>query len=464
MAHDALSSHSSADPFTPAADSALWRKNFLLGAATASYQIEGAVDEDGRLPSIWDTFCATPGKVLAGDSGAVACDHYHRWESDVDMLVGLGLEGYRLSIAWPRVMDANGAPNRKGLDFYKRLLTRLKEKGITTFVTLYHWDLPQHLEDRGGWLNRETAYRFADYADLMSRELSGLVDAWATLNEPWCSAYLGYGNGHHAPGLANGRFATQAMHHLLLAHGLALPVLRENDPASQKGIVANIGRGTPNSDSAEDRRAAQLFEIQHNAWILDPLLKGTYPEALFELWPGTEPLILDGDMRTISAPLDFLGINYYFRTNVASDGAHGFTEVPLEGVERTQMGWEVYPDGLRDLLIGFSREYANLPPVYITENGMASDDAVIDGCVNDTQRISFLKRHLAAVDEAIKAGVDIRGYFLWSLMDNFEWAFGYERRFGIVHVDYVTQKRTMKRSAELVSQFLKERKERSQRA
>ncbi|OWJ61235.1 GH1 family beta-glucosidase [Paraburkholderia caledonica] len=464
MAHDALSSHSSADPFTPAADSALWRKNFLLGAATASYQIEGAVDEDGRLPSIWDTFCATPGKVLAGDSGAVACDHYHRWESDVDMLVGLGLEGYRLSIAWPRVMDANGAPNRKGLDFYKRLLTRLKEKGITTFVTLYHWDLPQHLEDRGGWLNRETAYRFADYADLMSRELAGTVDAWATLNEPWCSAYLGYGNGHHAPGLANGRFATQAMHHLLLAHGLALPVLRENDPSSQKGIVANVGRGTPNSDSAEDQRAAQLFEIQHNAWILDPLLKGAYPEALFELWPGTEPLILGGDMQIISAPLDFLGINYYFRTNVASDGAHGFTEVPLEGVERTQMGWEVYPDGLRDLLIGFNREYANLPPVYITENGMASDDTVIDGRVNDTQRISFLKRHLAAVDEAIKAGVDIRGYFLWSLMDNFEWAFGYERRFGIVHVDYVTQKRTTKRSAELVSQFLEERKERSQRA
>jgi len=243
-----------------------------------------------------------------------------------------------------------------------------------------------------------------------------------------------------------------------------LPVLRENDPSSQKGIVANVGRGTPNSDSAEDQRAAQLFEIQHNAWILDPLLKGAYPEALFELWPGTEPLKVGGDMQIISAPLDFLGINYYFRTNVASDGAHGFTEVPLEGVERTQMGWEVYPDGLRDLLIGFNREYANLPPVYITENGMASDDTVIDGRVNDTQRISFLKRHLAAVDEAIKAGVDIRGYFLWSLMDNFEWAFGYERRFGIVHVDYVTQKRTMKRSAELVSQFLEERKERSQRA
>jgi beta-glucosidase len=461
---DALSPHSQsvADPFTPPADSSLWRKNFLLGAATASYQIEGAVNEDGRLPSIWDTFSATPGKVLAGDTGEVACDHYHRWEADVDLLAGLGFEGYRLSIAWPRVMDAAGAPNRTGIDFYKRLLARLKEKGITTSVTLYHWDLPQHLEDRGGWLNRDTAYRFADYADLMSRELAGSVDAWATLNEPWCSAFLGYGNGHHAPGLADTRYATQAMHHLLLAHGLAVPVLRANDPASQKGIVANIGRGTANSGSAADQRAAHLFEVQHNAWILDPLLKGSYPRDLFELWPGTEPLVLDGDMQTIAAPLDFLGINYYFRTNVASDGAHGFRDVPLEGVERTQMGWEVYPDGLRDLLTGFKATYANLPPIYITENGMASDDKVIDGHVEDSQRISFLKRHLAAVDQAIKAGVEIRGYFLWSLMDNFEWAFGYERRFGVVHVDYATQKRTIKRSAELVSKFLKERKARSE--
>jgi beta-glucosidase len=439
------------DPFSPPADSALWRKQFLLGAATASYQIEGAVHEDGRLPSIWDTFSATPGKVLAGDTGEVACDHYHRWEGDFDTLTALNFEAYRLSVAWPRVMDEAGRPNQKGLDFYKRLLGRLKEKGLKTFVTLYHWDLPQHLEDRGGWLNRDTAYRFADYADLMSRELAGQVDAWMTLNEPWCSAYLGYGNGHHAPGLANGRFATQAMHHLLLAHGTAIPVLRANDPASSKGIVANFGRGTANSASAADQRAAHLFE----------LLKGAYPEDLFELWPGTEPLVLDGDLKTISAPLDFLGVNYYFRTNVQSDGGHGFTEVPLEGVERTQMGWEVHPDGLRDLLIGFNRTYPNLPPIYITENGMASDDKVIEGRVDDPQRISFLKRHLAAVDSAIKEGVDIRGYFVWSLMDNFEWAFGYERRFGVVHVDYDTQKRTVKRSAELIARFLAERKERN---
>ncbi len=464
MTHDSAASQHSAsnailddDAFTPSPDSALWRRDFLLGAATASYQIEGAATEDGRLPSIWDTFSATPGKVLAGDTGAVACDHYHRWSGDLDLLKDLNFEAYRFSIAWPRVMDASGRPNPKGIAFYKRLLERLKEQGIQTFATLYHWDLPQHLEDRGGWLNRDTAYRFADYANLMSRELTGLVDAWMTLNEPWCSAYLGYGNGHHAPGLSNPRYPTQAMHHLLLGHGLATQVLRANDAKSAKGIVANVGRGTPNSPTPADITAARRFEVQHNAWILDPLLKGEYPAELFELWPGTEPLVLDGDMETIAAPLDFLGINYYFRTNVKSDGAHGYTEVPLPGVERTQMGWEVYPDGLRDLLVGFHDTYDNLPPIYITENGMASDDSVQDGEVVDAQRIAFLKRHLAAVDAAIKKGVDVRGYFVWSLLDNFEWAFGYERRFGVVHVDYDTQKRTKKRSAELIARFIAER-------
>jgi beta-glucosidase len=458
--HSARAAAPDDDVFTPPAGSSLWRRDFLLGAATASYQIEGAVAEDGRLPSIWDTFSATPGNVLAGDTGAVACDHYHRWKADLDLLESLNFEAYRFSIAWPRVMDETGRPNAKGIGFYKRMLERLKEKGIRAFATLYHWDLPQHLQDRGGWLNRDTAWRFADYADLMSRELAGLVDGWMTLNEPWCSAYLGYGNGHHAPGLANGRYATQAMHHLLLGHGLAIPVLRANDPGSAKGIVANVGRGTPDSPAAADARAAQLFEVQHNAWVLAPLLRGVYPQDLFELWPGTEPLVLDGDMRTISAPLDFLGVNYYFRTNVKSDGAKGFVEAPLDGVERTQMGWEVYPDGLRDLLIGFHRDYDNLPPIYITENGMASNDSVIDGRVDDAQRIAFLSRHFAAIDAAIKAGVDVRGYFVWSLLDNFEWAFGYERRFGVVHVDYPTQKRTPKRSAQWLARFIAERRTR----
>jgi beta-glucosidase len=456
-----LSPNAGDQTFSPPADSILRRKDFLLGTATASYQIEGAIHEDGRLPSIWDTFSATPGKVLNGDTGEVACDHYHRWQDDVELLSSLNVDGYRLSIAWPRVMDENGAPNRKGIDFYKNLLDGLKAKGLKTFVTLYHWDLPQYLEDRGGWLNRDTAYRFAEYADLMSRELAGKVDAWMTLNEPWCSAFLGYANGHHAPGRTNIRYATQAMHHLLLGHGLAVPILRKNDPAAQVGIVANVGRGTANSTSAADQRAAQLFEVQHNAWILDPLLKKQIPQALFELWPGAEPLVLEGDLEIIGAPMDFLGINYYFRTNVKSDGAHGFVEAPPEGVERTQMGWEVYPQGLQELLIGFHKTYPNLPPIYITENGMASDDEVVDGEVVDNQRLSFLNRHLAAVDTAAKAGVDIRGYFIWSLMDNFEWAFGYERRFGIVHVDYPTQKRTLKRSAQLVAQFLADRRAQS---
>ena len=436
---------------------AMWRPDFLLGTATASYQIEGAVAEDDRLPSIWDTFSATPGKVLHGDTGAVACDHYHRWESDLDLVSELGLGAYRLSIAWPRVMDAAGRPNPKGLDFYRRVLDRLQDKGIKSLVTLYHWDLPQHLEDRGGWLNRDTAYRFAEYTNLVSREFAGQVDQWATLNEPWCSAFLGYGNGHHAPGLASVRFATQAMHHLLLAHGLGMAALRANDPTSKKGVVANVGAVSPASDEAADHDAAYLSRTMQNQWVLDPLLKGEYPTDLFRLWPGAEPLVLAGDMERIQQPLDFLGINYYFRTHVKADAERGFAEVTWPGVERTQMGWEVYPQGLRDLLIDFHGRYKNLPPIYITENGMSSADDVVHGRVHDEQRIRFLESHLLAVNEAITAGVKVNGYFIWSLMDNFEWAFGYERRFGITHVDYATQVRTYKDSALAVQAFLKAR-------
>jgi beta-glucosidase len=450
-------------PIVPALNlphgSAMWRPDFLLGTATASYQIEGAVTEDGRLPSIWDTFSATPGKVLHGDTGEVACDHYHRWESDLDLITELGLGGYRLSIAWPRVMDEAGRPNQKGLDFYRRILGRLQEKGLHSLVTLYHWDLPQHLEDRGGWLNRDTAFRFADYADLVSREFAGMVDTWATLNEPWCSAFLGYGNGHHAPGLANTRFATQAMHHLLLGHGLALPALRANDPKSKKGIVANVSFVSPASDAAADADAAHLSMTMQNQWVLDPLFKGAYPADLFRLWPGAEPLVLAGDMERIHQPLDVLGINYYFRTHAKADAERGFSEVVFPGLERTQMGWEVYPQGLRDLLIDFHARYKDLPPIYITENGMSSADDVVDGRVHDAQRIRFLESHLLAVNEAITAGVKVNGYFIWSLMDNFEWAFGYERRFGITHVDYATQVRTFKDSALAVQAFLKARRE-----
>jgi beta-glucosidase len=433
------------------------QRPFLWGVATAAYQIEGATEVDGRLASIWDTLSATPGKILDGSTGAVACDHYQRWAADVDLIAALGVDAYRLSIAWPRVMDAAGKPNRAGFDFYKRLLDRLAERGIERFVTLYHWDLPQYLEDRGGWLNRDLAWRFADYADCASRELSGRVTAWATLNEPWCSAYLGYGNGLHAPGRSELRFATQAMHHLLLAHGLALPALRANDPAALHGIVANVGAVSTDGASAADQDAAHLAAVFQNDWVLQPLLRGTYPDDLFRLWPGTEPLVLPGDLERIGAALDFLGINYYFRTNVRSDGKHGFVDRPLADVERNQMGWEVYPQGLEDLLRRFKAAYPRLPPIYITENGTALDDRVVDGEVDDEARISYLARHFAAVSRAIDAGVDVRGYFIWSLMDNYEWGYGYQRRFGLCHVDYRTQQRTPKRSARAFKAFLASR-------
>ena len=442
----------------PPTGSVMSRPDFLWGVATAAFQIEGATQADGRLPSIWDTYAATPGTVLNGDTGDRACEHYHRWADDVDLIASLGVDAYRLSIAWPRVIGLDGELNHRGVDFYKRVLDRLADKGIQRYATLYHWDLPQHLEDRGGWLNRDTAYRFADYADKISRALEGRVTAWATLNEPWCSAYLGYTHGRHAPGRRGPRYAAQALHHLLLGHGLAQPALQANDAKAKRGIVVNIGRGAPEDpNSAADREAARLFEVQLNDWVLDALLKGAYPEDVFRLRPGTEPLVLEGDMDVISRPLDFLGINYYYRSTLRSDGGHGYVEVQPPGRERTQMGWEVCPEAFTELLVGFRERYANLPPVLITENGMASADLVVDGQVADMQRCAYLQRHFAAVHAAIEAGVDVRGYFVWSLLDNFEWAYGYERRFGLVHVDYDTQVRTLKHSAKGFQAFLAER-------
>jgi beta-glucosidase len=448
-----------ADLVSPPPESPMHDRQFLFGVATASYQIEGAATEDGRLPSIWDTFCATPGKVLNLDNGDVACDHYHRWSADIDLLATLGVDAYRFSIAWPRIIDEQGRLNSKGVDFYKRLLDSLQAKDIAAFGTLYHWDLPQHLEDRGGWLNRDTAYRFADYADQVSRALSGRVTSWATHNEPWCAAYLGYGNGHHAPGLNNVRYGTQAMHHLLLGHGLALPALRANDPKAIVGLVANVGGGYPASDNPADLAACDLYDAYQNGWVLDPLLRGEYPENLWRLWPDAKPLVLERDMEIISRPMDFLGLNYYSRAVIRAEGDHGFQWVHLPDVERTQMDWEVYPQGLQDIMERFNQTYSNLPPIYITENGMASNDKVVAGEVDDVQRMSYIKRHFAACSRAMQNGVDVRGYFIWSLMDNFEWALGYERRFGIVHVDYSTQKRTLKNSAKAYADYLLQRLE-----
>ena len=428
-------------------------RGFVFGAATASYQIEGAAREDGRVPSIWDTFCATPGKTHLGDSGDMACDHYHRYEQDVAMLADLGFDAYRFSIAWTRVMDASGRINERGVDFYKRLLDRLDAHGLSAWATLYHWDLPQTLQDRGGWLNRETAFRFADYAEAMGRIFKGRMAGWMTLNEPYCSAFIGHTEGRHAPGLTDERYGVEAMHHLLLAHGLGTIALRANDDAPV-GLVSNVNAVTPASLGAADLTAAERATASCNHWVLDPLLLGRYPAPLRELWPGAQAPIRDGDMTAISVPLDFLGINYYFRQVIASDGGRGYVVKPLPDVERTQMGWEVYPDGLRDLLLQFKQRYPSLPPIYITENGMASDDAVHDGSVHDAQRVRYFNSHLAAVDAAMRQGVDVRGYFAWSLMDNFEWSYGYEKRFGIVHVDYDTQVRTPKDSALAFRQFL----------
>jgi beta-glucosidase len=444
-------------PISAPTGSAMHRRDFVFGAATASYQIEGAAREDGRVPSIWDTFCATPGKTHLGDSGDVACDHYHRYDQDVALLADLGFDAYRFSIAWPRVMDSGGRLNERGVDFYRRLLDRLDARGIAAWATLYHWDLPQHLQDRGGWLNRETAHRFADYAEAMGRIFKGRMAGWMTLNEPYCSAYIGHVEGRHAPGLTDARYGVEAMHHLLLGHGLATAALRTHDGAPV-GLVANVCQVTPASDSGADRVATERAAACSNHWPLDPLFLGRYPAPLRALWPQAEAPIRDGDMAVIGAPLDFVGINYYFRQMIASDGAHGFVVRPQPDVEHTQMGWEVFPDGLRDLLLEFKQRYPALPPVYITENGMASADVVEDGRVHDAQRVRYFNRHLAAVDEAMRRGVDVRGYFAWSLMDNFEWSYGYEKRFGLVHVDFATQRRTPKDSALAFRQFLAARR------
>jgi len=423
---------------------------FRWGVATASYQIEGAVAEDGRKPSIWDTFAATPGKVANGDTGAVACDHYHRWEDDLDLMQRLGVQAYRFSVAWPRVIpDGTGAVNARGLDFYDRLVDGLLARGIEPYATLYHWDLPQPLQDAGGWPWRGIVEPFAAYADAVTRRLGDRVRGYATLNEPWCSAHLGYDFGEHAPGLRDRALALQASHHLLLAHGAALPVMRENAPDAHHGVVLNLYPTYPASDAPEDAAAARRFDGFFNRWYLEPLLLGRYPADLWAAYGADAPAVEDGDLGAIARPLDFLGVNYYSRFTVAADpGPQGLTPVPPPpDAELTEMGWEVYPQGLTDLLLRLERDY-DLPPLFITENGAAYPDVMgADGRVEDADRVRFLERHVGALADAIARGVDVRGYFAWSLLDNFEWSHGYGKRFGLVHVDYGTQARTPKRSA-----------------
>jgi beta-glucosidase len=437
---------------------------FLWGTATASYQIEGAVDEDGRGPSIWDTFCHTPGKVFHGDTGDVACDHYHRWEEDVALMAQLGVNSYRMSVAWPRVQpEGSGEYNQSGIDFYRRLLDSLVEHGIAPVVTLYHWDLPQALQDLGGWTSRDTSKRFADYAYEVVSALGERVRLWITLNEPWVSSHLGYGEGEHAPGTADLSSAIRASHHLLLGHGLAAKAVRSvMSPPSSLGITLNLAPTRPASNSDADAEAALRVDGYANRWFLGPLFKGTYPKDLADLFhPVTgDSHVHAGDLETIATPIDFLGVNYYFCHTVADShgapqpGTAPFGPAVLRAVGRpdpavpvTGRGWPVQPDGLTEILVRLRHEYGPVP-IYLTENGAAFHDYVDpDGAVKDPERVDYLESHLKAAHAAISAGVDLRGYFCWTFTDNFEWAAGYSQRFGLIWVDFKTQERILKTSA-----------------
>ena len=456
---------------------------FVIGSATASYQIEGAAREDGRGPSIWDTFSHTPGLVVGGDTGDVACDHYHRWEDDLDLMQRLGLQAYRFSIAWPRIQPTgSGAVNSKGIGFYSKLVDGLLQRGITPIATLYHWDLPQPLEDAGGWPVRDTAYRFAEYAARTVEALGDRVDTWTTLNEPWCSAYLGYGSASHAPGRTEPAAALAAVHHLNLGHGLAVSEIRRaatNDP----DVSITLNFHVPRYDDNTGPEAARRVDALANRAFTDPILLGHYPTDLLEDTAAVTDwsFVQDGDLEAISQPIDLLGVNYYSTVTVrlwdgvsprsGNDGHKDMGGSAWPGTAReveflpqpgppTAMGWNIAPDGLEDLLVGLHERFPD-PPLMITENGAAFDDTVTmtdDGPrVHDAERIDYLNRHFTAAHRAIARGVDLRGYLVWSLMDNFEWGYGFSKRFGIVRVDYDTLERTPKDSARWLAAVLETR-------
>ncbi len=424
-------------------------EGFVWGTASSAYQIEGAWNEDGRGPSIWDTFCRKPGKTWHGDCGDVAVDHYHRYAEDVQIMADLGLKAYRFSVSWPRILPVGtGQVNPKGLDFYDRLVDGLLAKDIEPYLNLYHWDLPQALEDRGGWPNRDTVQRFADYAQVVARHLGDRVSHWLTHNEPFVAAVVGYLLGEHAPGVQDPTAAFAATHHLLLSHGYACEVLRQElqDPAI--GVALNFSPVYPASDSEQDRMAAARYDAALNRMFLEPLLLGHYPSEAMELLGAFFPEVQPDDMQRIAAPLDFVGVNYYSRVVVRNDPEAfliGAAEVHPEGNDYSGM-WEIYPEGIYDLLMRIQRDY-HPPKLMITENGICVPDGLdLDGRVRDARRTQYLKDHLAQVHRAIQAGVPLCGYFVWSLTDNFEWAYGFDKRFGIVYVDFQTQKRTLKDS------------------
>jgi beta-glucosidase len=432
--------------------------DFVWGAATAAYQIEGAWNEDGKGESIWDRFSHTPGRIANGDTGDVACDHYHRWREDVGLMEELGLKAYRFSISWPRVLpEGRGRASPAGLDFYSRLVDALLEASIEPFITLYHWDLPQALQGEGGWPARPSAETFVEYADLVTRRLGDRVRYWTTLNEPFVSAFVGHLEGHHAPGSSDLGEALAAAHHLLLAHGWSVPVVRSNVADAQVGISLNLGRQMPASASVADRGAAWQRDGVVNRWFLDPISARGYPADIVNHHGHPMGFVQTGDMEAIAAGFDFLGLNYYTRTIVhgaesARDG--DALQTDLASREHTDMGWEVYPEGLYEMLGRLHFDYG-FPALYVTENGAAYSDRIgRDGSVQDPRRVAYLREHLAAAARAVAAGVPLKGYFVWSLLDNFEWVHGYSKRFGLVYVDYPTQSRVLKSSAHWYSKVI----------
>lgn len=422
---------------------------FLWGVATSSYQIEGAALEDGRGLSIWDTFCRVPGKVANADNGDIACDHYHRYQEDLDLMKWMGVDAYRFSVAWPRVIPSGtGEINKAGLDFYDRLVDAALERHIEPWLTLYHWDLPQSLQDRGGWNNREIVKWFEEYTDVMTTRLGDRVKNWMTLNEPLCSAWIGHLYGAMAPGIEDLQTALNASHHLLMSHGAATKIIRTNVKDAKVGIVINVTPAEPTTDSDGDKRAAQLVDGFDNRWFLNPVFGHSYPEDVIEVI-GKSPVIHAGDMSLINQPMDFLGINFYFRQTISADETNSplpIKNVRRENVQRTAMDWEVHAPTFEKILTRIHLDY-NPKAIYITENGSAWNDVLVNGHVNDQERIDYLQSHLDAMFEAKAKGAPINGYFAWSFMDNFEWAYGYDKRFGLIYIDYATQKRIPKKSA-----------------
>ena len=463
----------------PAADaqaapaSADFPPDFLWGAATSAYQIEGAVHEDGRAPSVWDRFATMPGATYQSETGEMAADHYHHMEDDVALMADLNLNAYRFSLSWPRILPrGTGSVNERGLDFYDRLVDALLARGIQPLATLYHWDLPLALQDRGGWLNRDTAYAFADYAEVVAHRLGDRVQWWLTHNEPWCSAYLGFAVGIHAPGLRDKQLAAGAGHHILLSHGLSVPRLRAHlSSQAQVGIALDFYPVYAADDSPETLLAVKRADAFRNRWFLDPIFRGHYPDGLFTDMGVTPPLMREDDFSIIAFPIDFLGVNYYSRMLVRrSENAEAREEQTahssnFEAIERipgasyTEMGWEIFPDGLANILTRIQREYAPKAMV-VTESGAAFND-YWDGNdqIHDQQRIDYLQEHIHTVAEVIRQGVPIKGYVVWSFLDNFEWSEGYRKRFGLVYVDYPTQRRIIKDSGHWYASFVASQQE-----